>query len=128
MYRYVEVIQRYAALRTDVAFVCRKQGEARPALHCPVVANRVDRLQAIYGASVARELTPLSLQMGGGGSGGGGGGGGGSDRFGGGGALDESVSFTLDALVSTAGGLYKLKSISPGLESAWFQPLEPQEM
>ena len=79
--KVLEVIQRYAALRTDVAFICRKQGESRAALHCPVVRARVDRLQAIYGPTVSRELMPLTLKVpadsdsGSGGSGGDGGGG-----------------------------------------------------
>ena len=84
--KVLEVIQRYAAMRTDVAFVCRKQGEARPVLHCPVVEERRDRLAAIYGASVARCLTPMRLEI--------------SD--GGVAKRDSDVCFTLDAMLSSA--------------------------
>lgn len=59
--KVLEVLQRYAALRTDVAFTCRKHGESRPTLHAPVVESRVERLQGIYGPAVARDLKTLEL-------------------------------------------------------------------
>ena len=59
--KVLDVMQRYAASRTDVAFTCRKHGEARPSLHCAVTPNRIDRMRAIYGSQVARELTPMTL-------------------------------------------------------------------
>ena len=63
--RVLEVIQRYAALRVDVSFACRKLGDARPALHCPVTPDRVERIRAIYGANVARQLARVNLRVGG---------------------------------------------------------------
>jgi DNA mismatch repair protein MLH1 len=62
--KVLDVIQRYAASRVDVAFACRKLGEAKPALHCPVVADRVERIRAVYGATVARELGALKFEIG----------------------------------------------------------------
>ncbi len=62
--KVLDVIQRYAASRVDVAFACRKLGEAKPALHCPVVADRVERIRAVYGATVAKELGPLKFEIG----------------------------------------------------------------
>ena len=59
--KVLEVLQRYAALRTDVAFTCRKHGESRPTLHAPVVESRVERLQESYGPAVARDLKTLEL-------------------------------------------------------------------
>ena len=59
--KVLEVLQRYAALRTDVAFTCRKHGEARATLHVPVANGRVERLQAIYGPSVAKDLKSLEF-------------------------------------------------------------------
>lgn len=59
--RILEILQRYAALRTDVAFTCRKHGEARATLHVPVTNGRVERLQAIYGPSVAKDLKSLEF-------------------------------------------------------------------
>ena len=63
--RVLEVIQRYAALRVDVSVACRKLGDARPALHCPVTPDRVERIRAIYGANVARQLARVNLRVGG---------------------------------------------------------------
>lgn len=97
--KVLEVVQRYASSRTDVAFTCRKHGEARPSLHCAVTPHRIDRLRAIYGSHVARELTPMTLS-------------GSSDSAtdkGTGDSYDDShdddraAEFTVDALVSTAG-------------------------
>ena len=62
--KVLDVIQRYAASRVDVAFSCRKLGEAKPALHCPVVADRVERIRAVYGATVAKELGALKFEIG----------------------------------------------------------------
>ena len=62
--KVLDVIQRYAASRVDVAFACRKLGEAKPALHCPVVADRVERIRAVYGATVAKELGALKFEIG----------------------------------------------------------------
>ena len=62
--KVLDVIQRYAASRVDVAFSCRKLGEAKPALHCPVVADRVERIRAVYGATVAKELGALTFEIG----------------------------------------------------------------
>ena len=59
--KVLEVLQRYAALRTDVAFTCRKHGESRATLHAPAVESRVERLQAIYGPAVAKDLKTLEL-------------------------------------------------------------------
>lgn len=59
--KVLEVLQRYAALRTDVAFTCRKHGESRATLHTPVAQSRVERLQAIYGPTVARDLKKLDF-------------------------------------------------------------------
>ena len=59
--KILEVLQRYAALRTDVAFTCRKQGESRTTLHAPVAESRVERLQAIYGPAVAKDLKTLEF-------------------------------------------------------------------
>ena len=59
--KVLDVVQRYASSRTDVAFTCRKHGEARPSLHCALTPHRIDRLRAIYGSQVARELTPMTL-------------------------------------------------------------------
>ena len=59
--KVLEVLQRYAALRTDVAFTCRKHGESRATLHAPVAQSRVERLQAIYGPTVARDLKKLDF-------------------------------------------------------------------
>ena len=100
--RVLEVIQRYAALRVDVAFACRKLGDARPALHCPVTPNRIDRIRAIYGANVARELARVNLRVGGGVGGGEEEGGGAPPR---GASLDPDAPARCDAemLVSTAG-------------------------
>ena len=96
--KVLDVVQRYASSRTDVAFTCRKHGEARPSLHCALTPHRIDRLRAIYGSQVARELTPMTLSnsaeadttidntAG--------------DAAGDG---DRAAEFTVDALVSTAG-------------------------
>ncbi|EEH54877.1 DNA mismatch repair and recombination [Micromonas pusilla CCMP1545] len=82
--RIVDVVQRYASSRTATSFVIRKLGEARPALHCPVATERVDRLRAVYGAAVAKELTPLRLNVSMPGAGAGG------------------LRFALDALISSS--------------------------
>ena len=82
--RIVDVVQRYASSRTATSFVIRKLGEARPALHCPVATERVARLRAVYGAAVAKELTPLRLNVGMPGAGAGG------------------LRFALDALISSS--------------------------
>ncbi|ACO64465.1 DNA mismatch repair and recombination [Micromonas commoda] len=83
--KVLDVVQRYASSRTDVAFTCRKHGEARPSLHCAVTPHRIDRLRAIYGSQVARELTPMTLT---------------GDADGDG---DRAAEYSVDALVSTAG-------------------------
>jgi len=59
--RVLEVIQRYATLRMDVSFACRKHGEARATLHTPVATTRIDRLQSIYGPAVTRDLKELNI-------------------------------------------------------------------
>jgi len=59
--KVLEVMQRYAALRTDVSFTCRKHGESRATLHTPIVDTRIERLQSIYGPLVARDLTPIVI-------------------------------------------------------------------
>ena len=92
----LDVIQRYAAMRTDVSFTCRKHGEARPSLHCAIVQNRLDRLQAIYGSQTSRELTPMSLSSAGDDEKNTAGAGAGDDD-------DPAARFTVNALVSTAG-------------------------
>ena len=96
--KVLDVVQRYASSRTDVAFTCRKHGEARPSLHCALTPHRIDRLRAIYGSQVARELTPMTLSNSveadaiyGDTAG---------DADGDG---DRAAEFTVDALVSTAG-------------------------
>jgi DNA mismatch repair protein MLH1 len=61
--RVLEVVQRYACLRTDVAFSVRKQGEARADLHAPVAASRVDRVRTVFGAALARELLPFAARL-----------------------------------------------------------------
>ena len=61
--RVLEVVQRYACLRTDVAFSVRKQGEARADLHAPAAAGRVDRVRTVFGAALARELLPFNARL-----------------------------------------------------------------
>ena len=92
--KVLDVIQRYAAMRTDVSFTCRKHGEARPSLHCAIVQNRLDRLQAIYGSQTSRELTPMSLSSAADDE---------KNTAGAGDDDDPAARFTVDALVSTAG-------------------------
>ena len=78
--RVLEVVQRYSLLRTDVTFsvsACvrprvhsgatlsapqvRKSGEARADLHVstPSGATVADRVRAVFGAALARELVPF---------------------------------------------------------------------
>ena len=96
--KVLDVMQRYAASRTDVAFTCRKHGEARPSLHCAVTPNRIDRMRAIYGSQVARELTPMTLSHSAKADAPGD-----DDGDAAGGDGDRAAEFTVDALVSTAG-------------------------
>lgn len=100
-----QVVQRYALLKKDVAFSCRKQargplspidfspaapghnpfpeiqhsttsqqpatlphrntkqGEARSDLHTPVAATRRDRLRAVYGPQLARQVLDVSCKV-----------------------------------------------------------------
>ena len=61
--RVLEVVQRYACLRTDVAFSVRKQGEARADLHAPAAAGRIDRVRTVFGAALAKELLPFAARL-----------------------------------------------------------------
>ena len=63
--KVLEVTQRYAASRKDVAFVVRKLGDPKPSLRCPVVTNTVDRVRQIYGQQVGKNVLPLKFTMGG---------------------------------------------------------------
>jgi DNA mismatch repair protein MLH1 len=60
--RVLDVVQRYACLRTEVAFSVRKQGEARSDLHAPAAPSRVERVRTIFGNALARELLPFSAR------------------------------------------------------------------
>ena len=96
--KVLEVTQRVAASRPDVAFCVRKLGDARPALRCPVVESRTDRLRAIYGPRTAKHLMTFRCSSEGDGEG----------------TLDDveieekenitkKMKFSVDASVSTAG-------------------------
>jgi DNA mismatch repair protein MLH1 len=60
--RVLDVVQRYACLRTDVAFSVRKQGEARSDLHTTAAASRTERVRAVFGSALARDLLPFAAR------------------------------------------------------------------
>lgn len=64
--RVLEVVQRYSLLRTDVTFSVRKSGEARAELTVatPPGATAADRVRAVFGAALARELVPFEARAG----------------------------------------------------------------
>jgi len=57
--RVLDVVQRYALLRTAVGFTVRKQGDARADLHVSPSRGVVDRVRAVYGAELAKSLVPF---------------------------------------------------------------------
>lgn len=63
--KVLEVVQRYALLRTDVAFTVRKHGEKGADLQLPAPAGLtvVDRVRAVFGAALAKELVPFSAEV-----------------------------------------------------------------
>lgn len=49
--------------KTGVGFSCKRAGEARTDVSTLPAASRLDNIRAVYGPAVARELSPLSLQV-----------------------------------------------------------------
>jgi DNA mismatch repair protein MLH1 len=66
--RVLDVVQRYALLRTEVAFTVRKQGAPRHDLHVSPSSGIVDRVRAVFGADLARSLVPFAAEAGQGGN------------------------------------------------------------
>ena len=66
--RVLDVVQRYALLRTEVGFTVRKQGAPRHDLHVSPSAGADDRVRAVFGADLARSLVPFSAEAGQGGN------------------------------------------------------------
>ena len=62
--RVLDVVQRYALLRTEVGFTVRKQGAPRHDLHVSPSAGVVDRVRAVFGADLARSLVPFTAAAG----------------------------------------------------------------
>ncbi|GAB4813902.1 hypothetical protein N2152v2_000948 [Parachlorella kessleri] len=59
----LDVVGRYAVYKAGVALTCKRQGEARADLHTLQGGSRLDAIRAVYGASVARNVAPLSLKQ-----------------------------------------------------------------
>ena len=101
--KLLDVVSRYAVFKEGVAFSCRRQGASRPDVNVPATASRLDRIRAIFGPAVARELTEFDTaagqqpaqgeEMGGAGAEGG-------ERSGGG-QEDEGFSFTARGFISS---------------------------
>ena len=59
--RIASVVTQYAVHNSGVSFTCRRQGDAKPAVHTPSGATKLDAIKALYGPDVARELLEFSL-------------------------------------------------------------------
>eukprot|EP00191_Tetraselmis_sp_GSL018_P014134 CAMPEP_0177588888 /NCGR_PEP_ID=MMETSP0419_2-20121207/6483_1 /TAXON_ID=582737 /ORGANISM="Tetraselmis sp., Strain GSL018" /LENGTH=405 /DNA_ID=CAMNT_0019079151 /DNA_START=323 /DNA_END=1537 /DNA_ORIENTATION=- len=61
--RILDVVSRYAVFQPGVGFTCKRQGEARADVNTAASSSRKDNIRAVYGAAVARELSPFSLDV-----------------------------------------------------------------
>lgn len=62
--RIVEVMTRYSVHFGDkkVSFTCKKYGQSIPDLHTPANSTTVDNIKVAFGASLARELIPVTFR------------------------------------------------------------------
>eukprot|EP00873_Tetraselmis_striata_P002649 jgi/Tetstr1/422913/TSEL_013694.t1 len=61
--RILDIVSRYAVFQTGVGLTCKRQGEARPDVHTLATNSRRDNIRAVYGATVAKELVELNMDV-----------------------------------------------------------------
>ncbi|KAK3270650.1 DNA mismatch repair protein [Cymbomonas tetramitiformis] len=61
--RILEVVGRYALLKTGVSFSCKKHSDKRLDVHTLCSNSRLDNIRAIFGPSVAKQLLPFEMNV-----------------------------------------------------------------
>ncbi|PKA66760.1 DNA mismatch repair protein MLH1 [Apostasia shenzhenica] len=59
--KIVDLISRFAIHHTNVGFSCRKHGANKADVHSVAVSCRLDAIKIVYGASVAHDLTAVTV-------------------------------------------------------------------
>ncbi|KAH9617010.1 hypothetical protein KSS87_023847 [Heliosperma pusillum] len=57
--KIVDLLSRFAVHHMNVGFSCRKHGGARADVHTVATSSRLDAIQSVYGASIARNLIKI---------------------------------------------------------------------
>ncbi|KAJ1568877.1 DNA mismatch repair protein [Cladochytrium tenue] len=83
--KIIDVVHRYAIHNSKVSFTCKKYATNSADVATPQDATAIDNIRIIFGASVAKELLPLSMK-------------------------DEKLEFELEGLVSNAN--YNMKKFN----------------